>query len=122
MGHVMFVALEDLMIRRARMQGKAALWVPGVDHAGIATQNVVAKALKKEGKSKEDLGRDKFVERVWEWKKEYGGNITRQLRRLGASLDWTRERVLIPISEWQELLSAMERDHSVDRSNRACQI
>ncbi|MFC1496013.1 valine--tRNA ligase [Candidatus Margulisiibacteriota bacterium] len=92
MGHALDNSLQDVLVRYKRMQGFNTLWVPGTDHAGIATQNVVEKALKKEGKAKDDLGREKFVERVWEWKKEYGGRITRQLRRLGASCDWTRER------------------------------
>lgn len=92
MGHALNNSIQDLLIRYKRMQGYQALWVPGTDHAGIATQNVVERELKKEGKTKDDLGREKFVERVWEWKKEYGGRITRQLRRLGASCDWSRER------------------------------
>ncbi|MFA4844365.1 MAG: valine--tRNA ligase [Candidatus Margulisiibacteriota bacterium] len=92
MGHALNNSIQDLLIRYKRMQGFQTLWVPGTDHAGIATQNVVERELKKEGKKKEDLGREKFVERVWEWKKEYGGRITRQLRRLGASCDWSRER------------------------------
>ena len=92
MGHVMFVALEDLMIRRARMRGRAALWVPGTDHAGIATQLQVERMLKKEGTSREAIGREAFLNRCWAWKEEHGGYITRQLRRLGASCDWDRER------------------------------
>jgi valyl-tRNA synthetase len=92
MGHAMFVALEDLMIRRARMQGRAALWVPGTDHAGIATQLQVEKLLLKEGASRSEIGRDAFLQRTWEWKEKYGGYITRQLRCLGASCDWDRER------------------------------
>ncbi|MCP4426074.1 MAG: valine--tRNA ligase [Chloroflexi bacterium] len=92
MGHVMFVALEDLMIRRARMQGQAALWVPGTDHAGIATQLQVERMLKKEGTSRQEVGREEFLRRTWEWKEEHGGYITRQLRHLGASCDWDRER------------------------------
>lgn len=92
MGHALDNSLQDVLIRYKRMQGFNTLWVPGTDHAGIATQNVVEKALKKEGKKKDDLGREKFVEKVWEWKKEYGGRITQQLRRLGASCDWSRER------------------------------
>ena len=79
------------MIRRARMQGKNAVWVPGMDHAGIATQNVVEKQLAEEGLTRHDLGREAFVARVWEWKEQYGGVILDQLRRLGASLDWERE-------------------------------
>ena len=92
MGHALNNSIQDLLIRYKRMCGFRALWVPGTDHAGIATQNVVERELKKEGKRKEDLGREKFVEKVWEWKKEYGGRITQQLRRLGASCDWSRER------------------------------
>lgn len=92
MGHVMFVALEDLMIRHARMQGKAALWVPGTDHAGIATQLQVEKALRDEGTSRQAVGREEFLRRCWEWKAQYGGQIVTQLRRLGASCDWERER------------------------------
>jgi valyl-tRNA synthetase len=93
LGHAMFVAVEDLMIRHARMKGAAALWVPGSDHAGIATQLQVEKdLLRTEEVRREDIGREAFVERTWAWKRKYGGIITRQLRRLGASCDWTRER------------------------------
>lgn len=92
MGHAMFVALEDLMIRRARMQGYAALWVPGTDHAGIATQLQVERQLREEGTSRREVGREAFLERAWAWKEKYGGYITQQLRRLGASCDWSRER------------------------------
>lgn len=91
-GHAMFVGFEDLLIRWHRMLGEPTLWLPGTDHAGIATQNVVEKALAKQGISRKELGREEFVKRVWEWKAEYGGMITRQIRRLGASVDWTRER------------------------------
>jgi len=91
-GHAMFIAFEDLMIRWRRMMGDPTLWVPGSDHAGIATQNVVEKALAKQGITRQQLGREEFVKRVWEWKAEYGGIITHQIRRLGASCDWTRER------------------------------
>jgi valyl-tRNA synthetase len=91
MGHALNNSIQDLLIRYKRMCGFKTLWLPGTDHAGIATQNVVEKELKKEGKRKEDLGREKFVEKIWEWKKEYGGRITQQLRRLGASCDWSRE-------------------------------
>ena len=92
MGHALDNSIQDVLIRYKKMRGFNALWVPGTDHAGIATQNVVAKALRQEGTSKEQLGREKFLERVWKWKDEYGGNITRQLRRLGCALDWSRER------------------------------
>jgi valyl-tRNA synthetase len=92
LGHAMFVSLEDLMIRYHRMKGESALWVPGVDHAGIATQLVVENMLREQGTSREALGREKFEETVWTWKEKYGGIITQQIRRLGASCDWTRER------------------------------
>jgi valyl-tRNA synthetase len=92
MGHALDNSIQDVLIRYKKMRGFNTLWVPGTDHAGIATQNVVEKALRKEGKTKDALGREEFVKRVWKWKEEYGGQITRQLRRLGCALDWTRER------------------------------
>ncbi|MBN1499088.1 MAG: valine--tRNA ligase, partial [Spirochaetes bacterium] len=92
MGHALNNTLQDILIRWNRMKGKSALWMPGMDHAGIATQNVVEKLLAKEGKSKHDLGREAFEKRVWEWKAESGGAIKEQLKRLGASCDWERER------------------------------
>ncbi|HWQ04359.1 MAG TPA: valine--tRNA ligase [Longilinea sp.] len=92
LGHAMFVAMEDLMIRYHRMKGESTLWLPGTDHAGIATQLQVEKALAKEGIKRDQLGREEFVRRTWEWKEKYGGIITGQIRRLGASCDWTRER------------------------------
>ena len=92
LGHAMFVAMEDLMIRYHRMCGLSTLWVPGSDHAGIATQLQVEKSLSAEGTNREEIGRTKFLERVWDWKHEYGSKITNQLRRLGASCDWDRER------------------------------
>ena len=91
-GHMLNLTVQDVVVRRKRMQGFNTLWLPGTDHAGIATQNVVEKELRKEGKTRHDLGREKFVERVWEWKKEYGGRILHQVRRIGASCDWSRER------------------------------
>jgi len=93
LGHALVVAIEDLMIRKARMQGLAALWVPGTDHAGIATQLQLEKTImNQEGLSREEMGREKFLERAWEWKAKYGNQITNQLRRMGASCDWDRER------------------------------
>ncbi|MEW2354372.1 valine--tRNA ligase [Spirillospora sp. NPDC029432] len=91
MGHALDHSIQDTLIRRRRMQGYEALWVPGMDHAGIATQNVVERELAKEGLSRHDLGREAFVERVWKWKGESGGRILGQMRRLGDSVDWTRE-------------------------------
>ena len=92
MGHILNNTLQDILARFHRMDGKATLWMPGTDHAGIATQNVVEKELAKQGLSRHDLGREQFVERVWAWKEEKGGVILRQLQRLGASCDWERER------------------------------
>ncbi|MCJ7694676.1 MAG: valine--tRNA ligase [Anaerolineaceae bacterium] len=92
LGHPVFVSLEDLMIRYHRMKGEPTLWVPGTDHAGIATQLMVEQMLAKQGLKREEIGREKFLEYAWEWKKKYGGIITQQIRRLGASCDWDRER------------------------------
>ncbi len=91
-GHALDHTIQDSLIRRRRMQGYEALWLPGTDHAGIATQNVVERQLAAEGLSRHDLGREKFVERVWQWKAESGGAILGQMKRLGDSVDWTRER------------------------------
>ncbi|MBN2040732.1 MAG: valine--tRNA ligase [Spirochaetes bacterium] len=91
-GHALNNTLQDILIRWQRMSGKSSLWMPGTDHAGIATQNVVERQLAEEGKTKHDLGREGFVKRVWEWKKHSGGQIISQLKRLGASCDWERER------------------------------
>src|SRR6195952_5653659 len=92
LGHALGHTIMDALTRRKRMQGYDALWLPGVDHAGIATQNVVERELGKEGLSRHDLGREAFVARVWQWKEEYGGRILGQMRRLGDGLDWGRER------------------------------
>ena len=94
MGHVLNNTIQDILARKARMDGKEVLWLPGTDHAGIATQTVVEKALKKAGeiRHRDDLGREKFLERVWKWKEKHGGIIIQQLKKLGASCDWTRER------------------------------
>ncbi len=91
-GHALFTTVEDLMVRYERMRGKAALWVPGTDHAGIATQLQVEKMLRDEGTSRQEIGREEFLARTWAWKEKYGGTITDQLRRMGASCDWSRER------------------------------
>ena len=92
LGHAMFVSMEDLMIRYHRMKGIPTLWVPGTDHAGIATQLLVERSLLEQGTSREELGREEFISRTWAWKEKYGGLITQQIRRLGASCDWDRER------------------------------
>ncbi len=92
MGHALNNVLQDIMIRYRRMQGYNALWIPGMDHAGIATQNVVEQQLAAEGISRHDLGREQFIAKVWEWKAKSGGTIINQLKRLGCSCDWARER------------------------------
>ena len=92
MGHALDDTLQDILIRHKRMQGYSALWLPGTDHASIATEAKIVEAMKKEGLTKEDLGREKFLERAWEWKDQYGGRIISQLKKLGASCDWERER------------------------------
>jgi len=92
MGHALNNTIQDILIRAKRMQGYNALWIPGTDHAGIATQNVVEKALAKEGKKRQDLGREAFIQRVWQWKEQYGNTIIYQLKRLGSSCDWERIR------------------------------
>jgi valyl-tRNA synthetase len=92
MGHALNNTLQDVLTRFKRLQGYRTLWQPGTDHAGIATQSVVEKMLAKEGVRRQDLGREKFVEKVWEWKHEYGGRIVGQLKRLGSSCDWSRLR------------------------------
>ncbi len=92
MGHALDLSIQDVIIRRKRMQGFAALWLPGTDHAGIATQIVVERELAKEGIDREELGRERFIEQVWQWKAQSGGRITEQIRRMGFSTDWSRER------------------------------
>lgn len=92
LGHALNHSIHDMVLRRKRMQGYAAVWIPGTDHAGIATQNVVERQLADEGLDRHDLGREAFVEQVWAWKRQSGGTISRQMRRLGDSCDWSRER------------------------------
>lgn len=92
MGHALDETLQDILIRWRRMQGYEALWLPGTDHASIATEAKIVEAMRKEGISKEDIGREKFLERAWDWKEQYGGRIVSQLKKLGSSCDWDRER------------------------------
>src|SRR6185436_9960999 len=93
MGHVLNNTIQDILARKARMDGKEVLWLPGTDHAGIATERQVEKAVKKdERKSKQEIGRDEFIKRVWAWKEKHGGIIIQQLKKLGCSCDWSRER------------------------------
>ncbi|GJN37518.1 hypothetical protein PR202_gb26486 [Eleusine coracana subsp. coracana] len=111
MGHAMFVTLEDIMVRYFRMKGRPTLWVPGTDHAGIATQLVVEKMLAAEGIKRTDLTREEFTKKVWEWKEKYGGTITNQIRRLGASCDWSRERFTLDEQLSRAVIEAFVRLH-----------
>jgi valyl-tRNA synthetase len=95
MGHAFENSLIDVLVRYHRMIGRNTLWLPGTDHASIAVQTILEKQLKAEGKTRQDLGREKFLERAWQWKAESGGTIVNQLRRLGVSVDWSRERFTI---------------------------
>ena len=95
MGHALDHTLMDVLSRRKRMQGYEVLWLPGMDHAGIATQSLVEKQLAAEGTTRDELGREAFIERVWQWKLESGGTIGEQMRRLGDGVDWSRERFKI---------------------------
>jgi len=92
MGHVLNISIQDVLVRRARMQGKSTLWLPGMDHASIATEAKVTKMLKEDGINKRDIGREEFLNHAWEWKEKYGGIIFQQLKKLGASCDWEREK------------------------------
>ena len=92
MGHALDNTLQDILIRYKRMQGFDTLWVPGTDHASIATEAKIVEAMRKEGVSKEQIGREAFLQRAWDWKKTYGGRIVTQLKKLGSSCDWSRER------------------------------
>ena len=132
MGHAMFVTIEDVIVRWHRMLGEAALWLPGTDHAGIATQSQVEKLLRSEGTSRQEVGREEFLRRTWEWKAKYGGEITRQLRRIGASCDWTRERFTLdpglsrvgarslqaPVRRWPDLPRHLPGQLVAQSSNR----
>jgi valyl-tRNA synthetase len=121
MGHGFQESIMDALIRYRRMQGNNTLWQVGTDHAGIATQMVVERILDGEGISRHDLGREKFIEKVWEWKEESGGNITRQLRRLGASPDWSRERFTMDDGFYkavQEVFVKLYEDGLIYRGNR----
>jgi len=109
MGHMLGESLRDLVVRWQRMEGRETLWVPGMDHAGIATQNVVEKSLREQGKSRESLGREAFVREVWSWKEQYGGLILKQLRRLGVSADWTRERFTLDPAYSRAVLEVFRR-------------
>jgi len=111
MGHAIFVALQDVLARFHRMRGRPVLWLPGTDHAGIATQLQVEKQLLAEGTTREEVGREEFLRRVWEYKEEQGGHIQRQLRSLGASADWSRERFTMDSDLSESVIEAFVRLH-----------
>ena len=121
MGHALNNTLQDILCRWKRMTGHEVLWMPGTDHAGIATQNVVEKQLTAEGRDRHDLGRDEFVERVWQWREESGGQIINQLKRLGASCDWQRERFTMDEGlsrAVREVFVRLYQDNLIYRDNR----
>jgi valyl-tRNA synthetase len=111
MGHALTITIEDLIVRWHRMLGKDTLWLPGTDHAGIATQMVVERQLREEGTSRHELGRERFLERVWKWKEQYGGRINEQLKVLGASLDWNREAFTLSAQLSRAVREAFVRLH-----------
>ena len=121
MGHALDNTLQDILIRWRRMQGYSALWLPGTDHASIATEAKIVEAMRKEGLRKDDLGREKFLERAWDWKREYGGRITEQLKKMGSSCDWSRERFTMDegCSEAvKEVFVKLYNDKKIYRGNR----
>lgn len=121
-GHALDHTLQDTLIRRRRMQGYEALWLPGMDHAGIATQNVVERQLAAEGKSRHDLGREAFIKKVWQWKEESGGAILGQMKRLGDSVDWERERFTMDEGLSRAVLTIFKRLYDADLIYRAERI
>lgn len=122
MGHALNNTIQDILIRWKRMQGFDALWMPGTDHAGIATQNVVERELAGEGLTRHELGREKFVERVWEWRKKYGSTIIKQLKRLGCSCDWERERFTMDEGLSDAVFETFVRLHKKDLIYRGHRI
>lgn len=112
MGHMLNNTIQDVLIRRARMQGKNALWVPGTDHASIATEAKVVAMLAEKGISKKEIGREKFLEYAWEWKEKYGGIILDQLKKLGASCDWDRTRFTMEPKMYEAVINVFIDLHS----------
>ena len=111
LGHALNILVQDILIRWKRMLGLKTLWIPGTDHAGIATQNAVEKELKKEGKSRFDLGKKEFIERVWQWKKKYGNIILDQIKKIGASCDWSRTKFTLDKNYVQAVNEAFRHYH-----------
>ncbi|HWZ88722.1 MAG TPA: valine--tRNA ligase, partial [Polyangiaceae bacterium] len=122
MGHALVVTIEDVLIRHKRMQGRNTLWQPGIDHAGIATQLVVERQLAREGKSRHDLGRAKFIERVWQWKAQSGGRIAEQMKVLGASADWDRSKFTMDPDLQRAVREAFVRLHGEGLIYRATRL
>src|SRR5580692_4302094 len=122
MGHMLNQTQMDIIVRWHRMRGHVSLWLPGTDHAGIATQMMVERQLATEGKKRQDLGREKFVERVWEWKRHYGGAILDQMKRLGASVDWGRENFTMDERLSVAVREAFVRLHEQDLIYRGAYI
>src|SRR5688572_9211655 len=122
MGHALMGTLEDSLIRHKRMQGYNALWQPGIDHAGIATQTVVERQLRREGQSRHDLGREKFIERVWQWKEASGGRIAEQMRALGCSADWERTKFTMDAGMSHGVKEAFVRLHEEGLIYRATRL
>ena len=121
-GHALDQTLQDCLTRMKRMKGYEVLWLPGMDHAGIATQNVVEKQLAAEGKSRHDLGREEFIKKVWEWKAESGGAILGQMRRIGAGVDWSRERFTMDEGMSKAVVSIFKKMYEADLIYRAERI
>ncbi len=118
MGHALDNTLQDILIRMKRMQGFEALWQPGTDHAAIATEVKIVEKMAEEGLLKSDLGREKFMERAWQWKEEYGGIIVDQLKKLGASCDWEKERFTLDEGLYHAVLEVFENTMKKGSSTR----
>jgi valyl-tRNA synthetase len=120
MGHALDETYQDILIRYKRMCGYNALWVPGTDHAAIATEVKIVEKMKEEGISKEDLGSEGLLKRAWEWKREYGGTISKQLRKLGSSCDWSRERFTMDEGLSKAVLTVFENLYNINSKVYFC--
>ena len=114
MGHMLNNTLQDILVRRARMLGKNACWVPGTDHASIATEAKVVENLKKKGINKSDISRDEFLKHAWDWTEKYGGGILEQLKKLGCSCDWDRTKFTLDDDMYESVIVAFEKLHDKD--------
>lgn len=123
LGHALMLSIEDCITRWRRMSGYETLWLPGVDHAGIATQSVVEKQLwKKEKKTRHDFGREEFIKKVWQWKEDYGGKINNQFRRYGISVDWDRFAFTLDDQRYKSVVEAFVRMHEKGIIYRATRL